>query len=579
MTEVGATGGPPFVPEEFHRASSQKVDLSDARAAYALAIQGTHNAQERHAEVGILPAEGPPTFARLGKDKEYGSHRVGSVTKTFTTFLALTLNKKGVFPNGLDTKLSEILTDEKMLASVFEDVNAAKKMTLAQLLSHTSGMEIDDHCYQPNQKIPSVKPATLQERFLQESTRESGRKYKHITQPGDGIGFYSNAGLAVACWMMEAAYNRKFEKNMPFSQIMKQELFENVFKLSDSLMSPGPSGDIIQSGAGDMYSTTQDLMEVAKLLQQGEDALAGHFGQGWQTQMLQGRDIFNHHGLGCEANAPVIKHFGLNREMFGTEERDVTAVVEFPLRRGDPGLVAMCDSTALGPKDQEQNFIRTLEAAAQIEKAPEDGPPKPQFNTEFYCPPKAFLFHGNSYLATHVNPFQEAPPKEIVCSRNGMRHTLTQDRAESGITQYHDEYGAPWLFITKENDRKIVFSPFCLLTHVVKGVDIAAAQPDAARCQLLQGVYKNTENPQEHPTFIFTESNGRLFMKEEGDEKSYPCLFIPDAAGGSGSWVSGNPEGPKLQFRFPDNPDTGYLFITDIFTGVQQLPHHCQRVK
>ena len=48
----------------------------------------------------------------------------------------------------------------------------------------------------------------MHERFLQEGAEEEGRKYKHTSKPGDGIGSYSNAGVAVAGWMLEVAYNK-----------------------------------------------------------------------------------------------------------------------------------------------------------------------------------------------------------------------------------------------------------------------------------------------------------------------------------------------------------------------------------
>ena len=73
-------------------------------------------------------------------------------------------------------------------------------MTLDQLLSHTAGIEYKDHC-----RDQKVSAPTLYERFTQEA--KEGRKYQHIVRPGDRIGHYSNAGLAVAGLMLEKAYN------------------------------------------------------------------------------------------------------------------------------------------------------------------------------------------------------------------------------------------------------------------------------------------------------------------------------------------------------------------------------------
>jgi len=271
------------------------IDFSKARVAYA---EATRNPEEFHAEVGILSATGETTFEKLGKNEEYGAHRVGSVTKTFTAFLALKLANKGVL--SLDTKCGDVIP-LTILAKVFKDPESAAKMTLEQLLSHTSGLELDDHC---RPQDPSSPPLTLQERFLLESSSEEGRKYIHLSSPGNGIGCYSNAGLAVAGWMMEAAYNSKFnEKTIPFSEIMRKEIFADVFGLEKSSITPGPTGDIIQSACGDMTSSASDLMQVAVILQKGESSLEDHFGKGWQAKMLQPRDLFQHHGLGCSANA------------------------------------------------------------------------------------------------------------------------------------------------------------------------------------------------------------------------------------------------------------------------------------
>src|SRR5437868_5093469 len=107
------------------------LDFSRAREAYSSAIP---RAEERHAEVGVLSPRGEVTCVRLGKDEPYGSHRVGSVTKTFTTFLALKLSHDGILPRGLETRCVDVIPEE-VLAHVFEDIEAAKNMTLEQLLS------------------------------------------------------------------------------------------------------------------------------------------------------------------------------------------------------------------------------------------------------------------------------------------------------------------------------------------------------------------------------------------------------------------------------------------------------------
>ncbi len=559
--------------EEHYLASGPakpSINFTKAREAYANAVD---NAQERHAEVGILSPLGAVTFERLGKNEDYGAHRIGSVTKTFTAFLALKLvnmigdDKKPLFPNGLDTTCGEVIAEE-LLEQVFEEPKTAATMTLRQLLSHTSGIDYDDHTALPTQKLEPVQ--TLQERFLQEATREGGRKYAHIVKPGDRIGYYSNAGLAVAGWMMEVAYNKAKKTQKSFAEIMEQEIFKGLFGCEESFIGPGPSGDIIQSPAGDMSSTASDLIKVAQRLQKGESDLANDFGIGWQDTMRAPQDIFKQQGLGCEANATGIKHAGLNREKFGTEERDVTAVLQLPLGPKQPGLVAMCDSSALGPRPQEQAFIRALEECAGI-SSHEENLPNPTYDLAFFCPPKGVLFRGNAYLVTNEDPFSY--PDTIICSRNGMKHTLEKVASQEGV--YKDENKNTWLFIKKEGGRNIIYSPLCLLTPAVSGIDIAAAQPDEQTMRSFVGVYRDAKDPKEHPTYTFKVQNGHLYMQEDNDKSSYPCLHIPDDKGGA--WVVSNPNGRPLQFRFPKNPDQESLLITDIFSGAPQLPLFSRR--
>jgi hypothetical protein len=562
----GIGGLDPYQRPLMHTSSPQ-VDLSEVRPAYEGAID---RPKEHHSEVGFLLPNGSVESARLGKNEEYGAHRVGSVTKTFTALLAMKLVKDGVLPNGLNTRCGDLLPDD-ILREVFEDLEAARNMTLEQLLSHTSGLESDDHC---RLQDPNTRPTTLHERFLMEG--RVGHKYKHTSQPGDRVGSYSNAGLAVAGWMLERAYEQRYGRSIPFSQIMKTELFEGVFGLSESFIAPGPSGDIIQSPAGDMTSSINDLLKVAARLQEGEASLEYAFGAGWQSNMLRPRDLLEHHGLGCGANATSIQHAGMNREKFGDEERDVTALVVFPLRGKEAGLVAMCDSSALGPNPQEQRFINALKTSVGI-----PGDEQSVYDLVFYCPASenAFVFHGNAYLITDVDPFAKHPPDKITCSCNGMRHELFRDPSidKKGICGYRDKKGGSWLVITKEDGYKAIYSDYCLVTKAVDMGVLAAVQPSLATVQSLQGVYQNEENSDKHPTYTFTEQNGRLYLRDGNDKDSFPCLYIPDDAGGA--WVVGNPKGRPIKIRFPDNPDANYLEITDIYTGLPQPPDKSRRRK
>jgi hypothetical protein len=549
--------------EPIYPQSSRSVqrDWSKAQSAYNDTVKEIPDADQRHAEVGILTPDEKIEIKRLGKQEEYGSHRVGSVTKTFTTFLALKLIHDGVLPNGLSTKCDEKLFDQEFLKQVFEKPDLAKEMTLEQLLSHTAGMENKDHC-----RDQKVSAPTLYERFTQEA--KEGRKYRHIVHPGDRIGCYSNAGLAVAGLMLEKAYNDYNHTHLSFAQIMQKELFEQVFDMRESVIKPGPTKDPIQSPAGDMSSSVPDLLKAARKLQQGEKPLEKYFGEKWQEQMLKPRDLFNKFGLGCEAGSLSIEHKGLNRELFGNEERDVSSIVIFPLSPKQPGLAGICDSNALGPAgekfiDELEAFVTTEEEAEEVTEPPKNVPLK------FYYPPSqnACVFQGDAYFITDCDPFKD--PRDVInCSFNGMECTLTRDPELDNETArgYRDQNDLPWLIITTEDEREIILGE-CLLNQRRQGVSLE--QPDVETIRSLAGEYRNAKSLDERP-FTFTERDGNLFIRE-GTGKDFPCLYIPEKK----AWVTAML--PSLQFQIPENPSESPLVITDIFTGDREPPYEFRR--
>lgn len=345
-----------------------KLDIKAATEAY---LSATDNPLDAHVAVGILWPGGSISNVRFGKNEDYGAHRIGSVTKTFTAFLALKLVNDDMIT--LETKCGDLI-DESILQRIFAEPEKAKQMTLEQLLSHTTGLELSDReRIGPDKEDPNVRVSTLHERFLYQSTLND--KYEHETLTGGKTASYSNIGYDVAGWMLEIAYNRKKGHEIPtipFSQIIHDELFTKVFHLSDDTrISPGATGDgdVIQAPCGDMITSISDLLEVAKVLQQGEEELSTYFGKGWQQQMLsaRGTDGTMAYGLGCEGNAGWIQFNGLNYEIFEDGiGRDVTAHVAFPLHEKQPGIVAMCDSNALGPMENQLPFRHELRKLAGI---------------------------------------------------------------------------------------------------------------------------------------------------------------------------------------------------------------------
>lgn len=101
-----------------------------------------------------------------------------------------------------------------------------------------------------------------------------------------------------------------------------------------------------------------------------------------------------------------------------------------------------------------------------------------------------------------------------------MKHELNRDPSSDGIgiRGYKDENGGTWLCISKEDGRKVIYSGMCLLTSELNIEEIISKQPNLENVKALEGVYRDSEAPNEHPTYTFYEKNGRLYMRD-GNEK------------------------------------------------------------
>ena len=64
-----------------------------------------------------------------------------------------------------------------------------------------------------------------------------------------------------------------------------------------------------------------------------------------------------------------------------------------------------------------------------------------------------------------------------------------------------------------------------------------------------------------------------ILLRDGNDKDGFPYLYI------GGAWVVSNPTGRPIEIQFPADPETESLMITDIYTGLQQLPHHSKRIK
>ena len=248
---------------------------------------------------------------------------------------------------------------------------------------------------------------------------------------------------------------------------------------------------------------------------------------------------------------------------------DVTAVVILPLGENQPGLVALCDSNALGTLPKQQEFANEIMQLAGITN--EEPTKQSKYDTNFFCPNtistqdtiSTQVFKGDAYVVTDKDPFGEPPPETITCSRNGMKHELMRESSFDfkDAIGYRDENGNRWMMISKdEGKRKMIYSGFCLVSPSPEIRNLT--QPSLENLKAIEGTYYDSVDD---VTYEFTERGGHLYF-QEGQSDKYPALYLPQ----EDFWVVSLPEGRKnVKFRFPDDPKSEPLIIVDISKEIQ----------
>lgn len=127
--------------------------------------------------------------------------RIGSVTKPLTGTALMRLVESG--KPALDRPISNHLP-----WLTLGEGDAAQRITLRMLLSHTSGLPTDAEHFGPRD------PGGL-ERFV----REEAPRYSLLAPPG-ALWSYSNVGLNIAGYLIEAV------SGLPYAEVMQQLLFD-----------------------------------------------------------------------------------------------------------------------------------------------------------------------------------------------------------------------------------------------------------------------------------------------------------------------------------------------------------------
>lgn len=183
--------------------------------------------------------------------------RIGSISKPITAVAVMILVEKGLIDVNED--LSTYLSD---IPVTWKDI------TIHQLLTHTSGL-----AHQP-ENIETKHNLTIEEIF------EIYQNHPLVDKPGTAMN-YSNIGYFVLSILIEKV------SNMPFDSFVQEEVFKKLGMVNSGADYPNRilmqraegyevNGDgkvenapfdnmLIKRGAGNMYSTVEDLSKFGKV--------------------------------------------------------------------------------------------------------------------------------------------------------------------------------------------------------------------------------------------------------------------------------------------------------------------------
>jgi CubicO group peptidase (beta-lactamase class C family) len=178
--------------------------------------------------------------------------RIGSITKQFTATAILLLQEL------------DLIHINDPISNCLPDYPNGEKITIHHLLTHTSG-------------IPSFTSFIDYKKIMKHPTtlEEGVSKFKHLPlvfEPGEKYE-YSNSGYLLLSYIIEKIVNKSFESYLDESILnalgMKQTGHDNIKKLLKNRASGYEVwGEVVNaefidmsvpSGAGAMYSTTEDL--------------------------------------------------------------------------------------------------------------------------------------------------------------------------------------------------------------------------------------------------------------------------------------------------------------------------------
>lgn len=275
--------------------TANPMQPAESRKLHAMNDQFAKNINSKQEESGLVGLsvlvikDGVPVLSATSGERKQGSGiavtakdqwHIGSITKSFTSTLIARLIEKGQLT--WDLKVGEVFRDEQV-------DEAWHQVTLAQLLTHTSGAKANFSLYTSLYKQPGEdeSESDLREREVLKALR----KPPEIAPGSDFI--YSNLGYTVAAAMIEK------QLGVNWQELMSQEVLAPLGMTSFSFGPPhkteagldqplghkkmfgfrriaNPTTDLspILAPAGRLYVTLEDLAIYAN------DHLLGELGEG-----------------------------------------------------------------------------------------------------------------------------------------------------------------------------------------------------------------------------------------------------------------------------------------------------------